>query len=76
MILLQKQFSDTPEPGFVPLDDSNFSYYIAVPTSLRVDPGYSKVTTKNFQILCCQIEEYHSENIQRDFPSPSIQNML
>ena len=43
--MLQAKFSDVPEPGFVPLGDSNFSYYIAVPTSLRVDPGYSKVTT-------------------------------
>ena len=37
------KFSDTPQPGFVPLDSSNYSYYIAVPTSLRVDPNYCKV---------------------------------
>ena len=39
----QTKFSDTPQPGFVPLDSSNYSYYIAVPTSLRVDPNYCKV---------------------------------
>ena len=71
--MFQAKFSDVPEPGFVPLGDSNFSYYIAVPTSLRVDPGYSKVTTNNFQIFCCQIEEY---NPSKNFPLPSILNML
>ena len=46
---LQAKFSDSPHPGFVPLAEGNYSYYIAVPTSLRVDPNYCKVK-RNF---CC-----------------------
>ena len=48
-LMIQAKFSATPELGFVPLGDSNFSYYIAVPTSLRVDPDYCKVKLSLFK---------------------------
>ena len=43
LFLKQREFSDTAEPGFVQLGPSNYSYYIAVPTTLRRDPDYCKV---------------------------------
>ena len=43
LFLPQREFSDTAEPGFVPLGPSNYSYYIALPTTLRRNPDYCKV---------------------------------
>ena len=43
LIKSQARFSDVAQPGFVHIDDSNYSYYIAVATSLRRDPEYCKV---------------------------------